>query len=151
MRLTARGINNLFIASLCWRYKTGQALFRSSYVQRQIYGSFNVDVACQPMSSPVEVVARTRSAYLANQLRSMLTNNDFRMKFYELVLKHNMSKVYRDEQRCTVGTDLEREYVEGWLNAILEDAIATGIQNISEVNWSTGLRSCLGKETELVV
>ena len=103
------------------------------------------------MSSPIEIVARTRSAYLAHELRQMLLNNDFRMKFYELVLKHNMSKVFRDQQRCTVGTELEHQYVEGWLNAVLEDAIATGIQNISEVNWSTGLRSSLGKEAELVV
>lgn len=66
MRPTSRGVTNLFVSALCWRYKTGQALFRSTYVQRQIYGAFNADVACSPLSSPVEVVARTRSAYLAN-------------------------------------------------------------------------------------
>jgi len=93
----------------------------------------------------------TRSVFLGNELRQMLMNTNFRLKFFEMVLRHNMAKIYRDQEKCTVGGDLERKYVEGWLNAILEDAILTGIQMISEVNWSSGLRQCLGRQMDLVL
>lgn len=44
-----------------------------------------------------------------------------------LVLNHNMSKIYRDNQKVQFGTDAERDYVSGWLNAVYEDAITHAV------------------------
>ncbi|CAL6087611.1 Conserved_hypothetical protein [Hexamita inflata] len=151
MRSNARGINNLFISSICWRYKTGQMLFNSTLTQKLIWKAFQTDFTLCPTHSPINIIAQTRSVHLAHYLQAQTQNSEFKNKLYEMVLKHNMPKIFRDEQKILICSPIEQKYIEGWFNGILEDAIVYGIENISEINWSLGLKNCLGRNMDLVL
>lgn len=60
-------------------------------------------------------------------------NLDFKTKFYILVLKHDMSKTYRDALSVFYGSELEKKFVLEWLNATFEDAITHAVRNANEV------------------
>lgn len=68
LRSNSRGINNLYVASLCWRYKTGRLLFDSPFCQKLIIRSFTTDFSTTKTLSPLDIIQMTRSVYLAQYL-----------------------------------------------------------------------------------
>lgn len=49
------------------------------------------------------------SIYLAKYLSDLTRSNlDFKSKFYILILKHNMSKTYRDALNVFYGSEIEK-------------------------------------------
>lgn len=60
-----------------------------------------------------------------------------------------MPKIFRDLQKVSYGSDLERLYTENWLNAMTEDAVTFALQNISEINYINLLKNQMGRNTEL--
>lgn len=53
MKANCRGLNNLFIASICWRYPTGRMFFESGYVQKTLWQSFLFDYTKVKTVSPL--------------------------------------------------------------------------------------------------
>jgi hypothetical protein len=59
-----------------------------------------------------------------------------------------MPKVFRDLQKITFGSDLERMYSENWLNGMLEDAVMYALSNVSEISYITLLKNQMGRNTD---
>lgn len=53
MKANCRGLNYLFIASICWRYPTGRMFFESGYVQKTLWQSFLFDYTKVKTVSPL--------------------------------------------------------------------------------------------------
>ena len=52
-----------------------------------------------------------------------------------------MPKIYRDLQKTTFGSDLERLYAESWMNSMLEDAVMYALQNVAEISYINLLKN----------
>eukprot|EP00703_Trepomonas_sp_PC1_P004546 JAP92060.1 Hypothetical protein TPC1_16115 [Trepomonas sp. PC1] len=147
----SRGQNILWISSICWRYETGRRLFECQLTQKLIWKAFQTDFTLCSTRSPLQIMQECRSVHLGQHLFNMLNNNEFKAKFYELVLKTNMPKIYRDLERTTFGSDLERLYAESWMNSMLEDAVMYALQNVAEISYINLLKGQMGRNTDCAI
>ncbi|CAL6003708.1 Conserved_hypothetical protein [Hexamita inflata] len=130
-----RGVNNLYIASVCWRCASGQLMFQSKMLSTQLR---QITFITDPRAiETIKIMLYTNCSFGAKILYDMSqTDLQFKQWFYSVALSYDFVELTKCHQKQQYGSPAEKEFIQNWLDMIYEDALNYGLKQMTEINWN---------------